>query len=160
MNLNLTLLGQMLTFILLVAFTMKYIWPYLMKAIDERQQKIADGLAAADRGKHELELAQHKASDILRDARINAATYVEQATKRAAHIVEEAKEQARVEADRILDMARNDIIIERNNAREAVRQEIAGLALQSAKKILGHHLTHETDEKLIQQFVTEVSSSD
>lgn len=158
MNLNLTLLGQMVTFLLLVAFTMKYIWPHLMKAIAERQQLIADGLAAADRGKHELELAHHKAADILRDAKLNAAKYIEQANKRAANIVEEAKEQARNEADRMLVLARNEIVIERMSARESLRQEIAGIALQSAQQVLGSHIDTAIDDKLISQFITEVAS--
>lgn len=157
MNLNLTLLGQMLTFILLVAFTMKYIWPHLMKAIDERQQKIADGLAAADRGKHELELAHHKAAEILRDAKLNAANFIEQANKRAATIVEEAKEHARSETERMLTLARNEIAIERTSAREVLRQEIAGIALQSAQKVLGRHIDSATDDKLIEQFIAEVA---
>ncbi|MFN7096740.1 MAG: F0F1 ATP synthase subunit B [Gammaproteobacteria bacterium] len=160
MNLNLTLLGQMITFILLVTFTMKFIWPHLMKAIDARQQKIADGLAAADRGKHELELTQHKAAEILRDARLHAANYIEQATKRAATIVEEAKEHARGETERMLALARNEILIERTAAREALRQEIAGIALQSAQKVLGRHLDSTANDMLIEQFIAEVASGD
>jgi F-type H+-transporting ATPase subunit b len=147
----------MLTFVLLVAFTMKYIWPHLMKAIDERQQKIADGLAAADRGKHELELAHHKAAEILRDAKLHAANYIEQANKRAASIVEEAKEHARGETERMLVLARNEIMIERTAAREALRQEIAGIALQSAQKVLGRHIDSAADDKLIEQFIAEVA---
>lgn len=158
MNLNLTLLGQMLTFLVLVAFTMKYIWPYLIKAIETRQQTIADGLAAADRGKHELELAQHKSAEILRDAKINAAKYVEQAAKRAASIIEEAKEQARIESERILSFARDEIVIERCAAREALRQEIASIALQGAEKVLGHCIDNEMDNKLIEQLIAEVAN--
>ena len=157
MDLNLTLLGQMLTFIILVAFTMKYIWPHLMKAIEVRQQTIVDGLAAADRGKHELELAQHKAAEILRDAKLNAAKYVEQAAKRAASIIEESKEQARSEADRILSLARDEIAIQRCAAREALRQEIASIALQGAEKVLGRCIDSRINHELIEQLIIEVA---
>ncbi|NNM60401.1 MAG: F0F1 ATP synthase subunit B [Legionellales bacterium] len=157
MNLNLTLLGQMLTFLVLVVFTTKYIWPYMMRAIELRQETIADGLAAADRGKHELELAQHKAAEILRDARLNAAKYVEQAAKRATGIIEESKEHARVEAERILTLARDEITIQRCAAREALRQEIASIALQGAAKVLGHSIDGAIDNKLIEQLIAEVA---
>lgn len=158
MNLNLTLLGQMITFLLLVAFTMKYIWPHIMTAIEKRQQTIADGLAAADRGKHELELAQHKAAEILRDAKLQAAKYIEQANKRAAAIVEEGKENARHESERMLTVARAEIVVERSAARESLRQEIAGIALQSAEKVLQHKIDVSADHALIQQFIAEVAS--
>ena len=156
MNLNLTLLGQMLTFAILVTFTMRYIWPPLMKAIANRQEKIAEGLAAADRGKHELEVAHHKANEIIRDAKLTAAQHVEKAAKRAAIMVEEAKEQARKEADRMLVLARDEIIIERVAARESLRQEVASIALLSAQKILGAEINPVIDEALIQSFIQEV----
>ncbi len=157
MNLNLTLLGQMITFAIFVAFTMKYVWPHLMKAIDERQQRIAEGLAAADRSKHELELAQHKSADILRDAKEQAAHYIEQANKRAAVIVEEAKDDARRESDRLLAIAREEIVIERSSAREALRQDIAGIALHGAQKVLGKVIDVKTDDQLIEQLIAEVA---
>ncbi len=158
MNLNLTLLGQMITFAILVAFTMKYVWPPIIKAIEARQQRIADGLAAADRSKHELEQAEHQSADILREARLQAATYIEQANKRAATIVEEAKDDARRESERLLTQARSDIDIERNSAREALRQEIAGIALQGAQKVLGKVLDAKTNDQLIEQLIAEVVS--
>ena len=94
MSLNLTLLGQMLTFILFIWFTMKFVWPPLTKLMAERQQQIADGLAAAEQGQKELELAQRQRQDILTDAKAKASTIVEQATHRANHIVEEAKKRS------------------------------------------------------------------
>lgn len=156
MNLNLTLLGQMLTFILLVAFTMKYIWPPLMKAIAERQAKIAEGLAAADKGKHDLELAQHKASQIIRDAKITAAEHLEKASKQATFMIEEAKEQARKEAERLVHLAHDEIAIQRAGAKEALRQEVAGLALMSAEKILMKEIDSVLDEAMIATFISEV----
>jgi F-type H+-transporting ATPase subunit b len=147
----------MITFALLVAFTMKYVWPHLMKAISDRQLRIAEGLAAADRSKHELELAQHKSADLLHEAKAQAATYIEQANKRAAEIVEEAKHDARRESDRLLTLARAEIEIERSSAREALRQDIAGIALQSAQKVLGKVIDVKTDDQLIEQLIAEVA---
>ena len=133
MGLNATLLGQMITFALLVIFTMKYIWPPLTKALAERQQKIADGLASAERAERDLELAQHKVADQLRDAKIQAGKIVEQADKRASQIVEESKERARVEAQRLLELAQTDIEQERRGAQAALGAEIAKVAMSGNK---------------------------
>lgn len=158
MNINLTLVGQMITFMVFVAFTMKFVWPPMTKALRERQQRIAEGLAAADRSKHELELAHHKSAEILRDAKLQAAKYIEEANKRGLHIVEESKEQARAASDRILQLAQEDIVIERNNAREALRQEIAGLALLGASKILGKEVDEISNSAMLDNLIAEVAS--
>lgn len=158
MNINLTLIGQMITFLVFVAFTMKYVWPPITKALRDRQKRIAEGLAAADRGKHELELAQHKSAEIIRDAKLQAAKYIEEANKRGLHIVEEAKEQARLASERIIQLAQEDILIERNNAREALRQEIAGLALMGASKILGKEVDEASNSAMINTLIAEVAS--
>jgi len=157
-NINLTLIGQMITFLVFVAFTMKYVWPPITKALRDRQKRIAEGLAAADRGKHELELAQHKSAEIIRDAKLQAAKYIEEANKRGLHIVEEAKEQARLASERIIQLAQEDILIERNNAREALRQEIAGLALMGASKILGKEVDEASNSAMINTLIAEVAS--
>jgi len=157
-NINLTLIGQMITFLVFVAFTMKYVWPPITKALRDRQKRIAEGLAAADRGKHELELAQHKSAEIIRDAKLQAAKYIEEANKRGLHIVEEAKEQARLASERIIQLAQEDILIERNNAREALRQEIAGLALMGASKILGKEVDGASNSAMINTLIAEVAS--
>lgn len=156
MNINMTLFGQMITFILLVIFTVKFVWPPITKAMNERQTKIADGLAAADRGKHELELAQLKATEMLRDAKVNAAQLIEDASKRASTIIDEAKLKARQEGARLLELAQNEILIEQANARETLRREIAGLALAGAEKILEQQVDAKAHQHLMQQLLAEV----
>jgi len=118
-NLNITLLGQMITFALLVWFTMKLVWPPLMRAMAERQKNIADGLAQAERSRRELELAQKKAVDIIREAREDAAGVIAEAGKRAAKIVEEAKHQAHGEGERLLVAARATRVLEKEIDRAA-----------------------------------------
>lgn len=156
MDINLTLLGQFITFAFLVWFTMHYIWPPIMKAMQEREKKIADGLAAADRGHHELELAQHKAAEQLRDAKIHAAEILEQANKRASQIVEEAKERAREEGDRLLAIARGDIDQEVQAAKEHLRNEVAALAIAGAEKILTRSVDAKAQQDLVKQLIAEL----
>ncbi|MEK7792503.1 MAG: F0F1 ATP synthase subunit B, partial [Pseudomonadota bacterium] len=109
MNINLTLISQAIAFSIFIWFTVKYIWPPLLRAIEERQKTIADGLAAGERGRHELELASQRSSDTLKEAKQRASEIVLQAEKRAAEIVEEAKNSAREEGDRIIAGAKAEI---------------------------------------------------
>ena len=102
MNINFTLISQAVAFSVFIWFTVKFVWPPLLRAIEERQKQIADGLAAGERGKKELELASHRSSEVLKEAKQRATEIITQAEKRAAEIVEEAKENAKVEGDRIL----------------------------------------------------------
>jgi len=156
MEINATLLGQMITFAVFIWFTMKFIWPHILKAMQEREQRIADGLNAAERGHHELELAQHKASEQLRDAKIHAAEILEQASKRANQIVEEAKERAREEGERILTIARSDIDQEMQTARQKLMTEIADLAIASTEKILGRTIDAGVQHDLVDKLITEI----
>lgn len=156
MEINATLLGQLLTFAVFVWFTMKYIWPPIMKAMQEREQKIADGLLAAERGHHELELAQHKAAEQLRDAKIHAAEILEQANKRATHIVEEAKARAREEGERLLAIANNDIEQEMQSAREELRHEVTKLVISGAEKILVRSMDTTTQHELVERLIAEI----
>lgn len=156
MEINATLLGQLITFAVLVWFTMKYVWPPIINAMREREQKIADGLAASERGQHELELAQHKAAEQLRDAKIHAAEILEQANKRANHIVEEAKERARNEGERLLEMARSDIEQEMQVAKQQLRNEIVALAIASAEKILAHSIDATVQNELVEKLISEI----
>tara|TARA_B100000989_G_scaffold297619_1_gene283956 strand:+ start:88859 stop:89338 length:480 start_codon:yes stop_codon:yes gene_type:complete len=155
---NITLIGQMITFILFVAITMKYVWPHIIQALQERQDTIAEGLAAAERGNHELELAQHKSTSMLREAKIKAAEIIDQANKRAAQIIEQAKDDGRVEGERMLEMARSDIAQEQEAAREQLRQEVAGIAVAGAERILGQQIDQAANNSMIEQLITEVSS--
>lgn len=136
MNINATLLAQAIMFGLFVWFSMKFVWPPITSALTSRQKLIADGLAASDRGKHELELAAKKAAQELRSAKEKASEIIALADKRASEIVEEAKLQAKSEGDRIVNSAKAEIDQELNRAKENLRQQVSILALAGAEKIL------------------------
>ena len=140
MNINLTLFGQMVTFAFFVWFCMKFVWPIILQAMEERQQKIADGLDAADRAVRDLDAAQSKVSDQLKEAKQAAAGIIDQANKRANQIVDEAKEQATAEGERLKVAAQAEIEQEVNRAKEELRATVAGLAIAGAEKV-GRHKT-------------------
>jgi F-type H+-transporting ATPase subunit b len=156
MNFNATLIGQSITFIFFVWFCMKFVWPPIMNALETRKKQIADGLAAADRGKHELELAARKAGDNMRDAKAQAAEVIAQAEKRAAQIIEEAKVAAKEEGDRQLAAAQANIAQETNRARESLREQVAGLAVAGAEKILRREVNAQTHADLLGQLKAEL----
>ena len=156
MNFNATLIGQSITFIVFVWFCMKFVWPPIMNALETRKKQIADGLAAADRGKHELELAARKAGDNMRDAKAQAAEVIAQAEKRAAQIIEEAKVAAKEEGDRQLAAAQANIAQETNRARESLREQVAGLAVAGAEKILRREVNAQTHADLLGQLKAEL----
>lgn len=135
-NLNATLFAQLIVFFILVWFTMKFVWPPIAKALDERAAKIAEGLAAAERGKSDFEQAEKKVAELLAEGRNQVADMVANAEKRAAQIVEDAKEQASAEAARIAAQAKADVEQEANRAREALREQVAALAVKGAESIL------------------------
>ncbi|MCP5153462.1 MAG: F0F1 ATP synthase subunit B [Ectothiorhodospiraceae bacterium] len=136
MSINATLLAQMVVFAILVWFTMKYVWPLLKQAMDERETRIADGLAAAEKGKHDLELAEKRAADVIREGKDKAQELLNQANQRANQVIEEAKTAARGEADKVLASARAQIDQERIEARERLRKEVSALAVAGAEQIL------------------------
>lgn len=136
MDINASLLGQAITFAVLVWFTMKFVWPPLTTMLDERAKRIADGLAAADRGKQDLQNAEKLAADKVREAKKQASEIIAQAEKRAAQIVDESKDTARVEGERIVAGAKAEIDQEVHRAKEALRAQVAGLAVAGAEKIL------------------------
>ncbi len=144
MNINLTLIGQSITFAIFVWFCYAYVWPPLVAALAERQKKIADGLAAAERGQHEQELAKKRAVEHLKEAKGKASDIITQAQKRANEIVDEAKDDARTEAERIKAGANAEIEQEVNRAREHLRQEVVTLAISGAEKILKREVDKET----------------
>lgn len=156
MNLNLTLIGQMVAFVCFVVFCMKYVWPPIIAAMQERAEKIADGLAAADRASHDLELAQEKAVERLKEAKEEAAGIVDSANKRASQIVEEAKDAAVVESDRVKVSAQAEIEQEMNRAREQLRGQVAGLALSGAEKVLGSAIDQEAHAALVDKLAAEL----
>lgn len=156
MEINATLIGQLITFAILVWFIMRYVWPPITKAMQEREKKIAAGLEAAERGKHDLEMAENKAQSILREAKQDAAQIIEQAHKRSTQITEEAKEQARAEGARILERAQEEINLEISQAKEALRKQFASLAVAGAEKIIQRNLDASAQETLLNQFAAEI----
>ena len=136
MSINATLIGQAIWFAVFIWITMKYVWPPLQKAMADRQQQIAEGLAAAERGKHDLELAEKRSVEAMRDAREKAADLVAAGDKRGSEIVEEAKAAARVEADKIVAAAKAEIEQEVERARALLRERIDELAVSGAERIL------------------------
>ena len=136
MDINATLLGQALTFAVLVWFTMKFVWPPLTNMMDERGKRIADGLAAAERGKQDLEEASRRVEAEIRAAQQKATEMLINAEKRANQIVEEAKQAARTEGERIIADAKAEIDQEVLRAKESLRSQVAGLAVAGAEKIL------------------------
>jgi len=135
-NINATLIGQAIWFAVFIWITMKYVWPPLQKAMADRQAQIAEGLAAAERGRHEQELAAKRSADELRQAKEKSAELVAQAEKRAQQIVEEAKGNATVEKDKIVASAQADIEQEVERAKQQLRERVAELAVAGAEKIL------------------------
>jgi F-type H+-transporting ATPase subunit b len=156
MEINATLLGQLITFLVLVWFTMKYVWPPITKAMHEREVKIASGLQAAERSKIELEQAEHKALAIIREAKAEASLVVDQAQKRAMQMIDDAKNTAKVECNRILEHANDEIAREVSLAKEALRKQLASLAVAGAAKIIQRNLDVKAQSDLLEQFVAEI----
>ncbi len=156
MNLNATLFAQFVVFFILAAFTMKFVWPPLMKALDERAQKITDGLAAADRGKAEMAAAEKRAQAELSTARDEGQKRIGDAEKRAAGIIEEAKKIASDEAARIVAAAKDDAEQQVSKAREALRGEVATLAVKGAEQILKREVNAAAHADLLNQLKTEL----
>lgn len=151
MNINLTLIGQMIVFALFVMFCMKYIWPLLVGAMKERAEKIADGLEAADRADKDLELAKERAGKSLREAKEQAAGIIDSANKRASQIVEEAKDQAREEGERLKAAAQAEIEQEINRAKEHLRGQVASLAIAGAEKVLEASIDENAHKDLVEK---------
>ncbi len=156
MNLNATLIAQTIVFFVLAWFTMKLVWPPIMKALDERASKIADGLAAAEKGKQNLASAESRAGDIEREARARAQEVIAGAEKRAAAIVEEAKLAAKTEGDRIIAGARSEVQQEASQLRDALRQQVAALAVAGAEKILRREVDTKVHESMLSDLAREL----
>ena len=156
MDINATLIIQMLVFAAFVWFTMKFVWPPLTKALEERRDKIADGLAAAERGRRELELAQERVKEDLKQVKIDAADMIEKAGRRAALLIEEAKEQARCEAARITKAHAEQLTQEVNRAKETLRKEVSVLALAAAEKILMAEVDEDKNRALLDHMIEEL----
>jgi F-type H+-transporting ATPase subunit b len=156
MNINLTLFLQMIAFGVFVWFCMKFVWPPIVTALAERKARIAEGLAAAERGRHEQELGQRRAKEIMQEAKLQAAEIVNQAQKRASEIVEEAKSDARSEGQRLVTAAKAEIEQETNRAREALREKVADLAVAAAAKILQKEIDAAHHKAIVDSFAKQV----
>ena len=156
MNINATLLGQTIMFALFVWFCMKFVWPPIMAALEERKKQIADGLAAAERGKHDLELAAHRSADLIREAKEKASEIIAQSDKRASEIVEAAKIQAHAEGDRIVVAAKAEVEQEVFRAKEQLRKQVSEVALAGAGKILGREIDAKAHNDLLEKLVAEI----
>ena len=150
MSFTLTLVAQAAAFALFIWFTVKFVWPPLLRAIEARQKTIADGLAAAEEGKKSLETSKRQSDDAIKDARARAADIVSQAEKRAAQMVEEAKNAAREEGGREKAAAKAEIEQERTRAREQLRDHVASLAVAGAEKILRREVDAKAHAQLLE----------
>ena len=156
MNINLTLLVQMIVFATLILITMKWIWPPILRAMDERQRKIAQGLAAAEEGEKELSQARDKADVIIREARERANQIIDHAQHRANELIEQAKGAAGAEGARILAAAQQQIELETTRAKESLRREVAGIAVGAATKLLGREIDARAHADLLEQLAAEI----
>ena len=149
MNITATLFAQAAVFALFIAFTVKFIWPYMLRAIETRQKTIADGLAAAEQGKRSLEESTRQADASIAQARNRAAEVISQAEKRAAQMIEEAKNAAREEGSREKAAAKAEIAQELTRAREQLRDQVASLAVAGAEKILRREIDAKAHAELL-----------
>jgi F-type H+-transporting ATPase subunit b len=155
-DINLTLIGQSIAMLVFVWFCMKFIWPPIMQAIEERQKQIADGLAAAARGEQSLEKAKAESDEIVGDARKQATSILDQAHARANEIVAEGKSDGVKERDRQLTAARSDVEQEANRAREELRGQVAAIAIASAEKILQREIDGQAHEDILSKLAAEL----
>ena len=156
MNINLTLIGQLIAFTIFVVFCMKYVWPPISRALADRQKKIAEGLDAADKAVRDLEGAKNQIENELNQARIQVTELLEQANKRSSQIVEEAQERARLEAEKIMTSAQAQIAQDAAQARESLRADVATLAVAGAEKVLGASVDQTIHKKLLAQLAKEL----
>jgi F-type H+-transporting ATPase subunit b len=156
MNLNITLVIQLLVFVILGWVTMKFIWPPLIAAIEARQRKIADGLISAEKAEKSLVEAKESATDIIKEARVQANKIVEQANRRSSEVVEEARGTAIAEGQRLLADARNEVTLESNRAREQLRREVALIAVAGAGKLLGREIDAKAHADLLDKLALEI----
>ncbi|KID55499.1 ATP F0F1 synthase subunit B [Pseudoalteromonas luteoviolacea] len=156
MNLNATLIGELIAFTAFVIFCMKYVWPPLNGAIEARQKKIEDGLAASDKAEKDLEQAREQAAEQLKEAKTQAAEIIEQAKKRAALIVDEETTRGQQEREKIIAQGHSDIETERNRVKEELRTQVATLAVVGAEKILEREINQDAHSDIVDKLVAEL----
>ena len=156
MNINLTLIVQMLVFAVLIGFTMKFVWPIILGAMDERSKKIALGLAAAEKGQQELTQANANAEVIIREARERALQIIDQAQHRANEAIELAKGTATSEGERLVAAAQQQIALDSTRARESLRREVGQIAVQAASKLLEREIDARAHADLIDKLAAQI----
>jgi F-type H+-transporting ATPase subunit b len=156
MDFNLTLIGQTVAMIVFVWFCMRFIWPPVMRAIEQRRKEIADGIAAGEKGQRELADARHGAEGILQDARQKATQVADMAHKRSNDMVAEAKEHASAEGERIVAAARTELATSETKARDALRREVAALAVAGATRVLGREVDAKAHAALLDDLAAEL----
>ena len=156
MDINLTIIGQTIAMIVFVGFCMKYIWPPLIQAIEERRETIADGIAASEQAKRDLAAAQDKGTEVIKEARVQAQQIIDQAGVRAGVMVDEAKQAAAAEGERMLAAARAEIEQESARARDVLRSEVAGIAIAGASKILDREIDTQANADLLNSLAAEI----
>jgi F-type H+-transporting ATPase subunit b len=156
MSINLTLIGQSITFFVFVWFCWKFIWPPLVAAMKARQAAIGEGLAAAERAETSLRLAQDRAADQMREAKEEAARLLEQARQQASNMIEAAKNEARTEGERLREAQRAELGQEVNRAKEALRAQVSALAVSGAERVLGASVDAATHDALLRSLAAEL----
>ncbi len=156
MNINFTLFAQAITFAAFIWFTARFVWPPLLGVIEERQRKIADGLAAADKGSRSLEDAQVRIQTMVEEARTQARQILDQAQSRAGGIVDEARASADQERERIIQSARADVDQQINRARDELRGQVAAIAVAGAEKILAREIDSRTHQDLLNKLAAQI----
>jgi F-type H+-transporting ATPase subunit b len=156
MNINLTLVVQMVIFVILIWFTMKFVWPMITRSMEERSKKIALGLAAAEKGQAELSQARTNSDAIIREARERASQIIDHAQHRANELIDQAKATATQEGQRLVAAAQQQIDLEAHRAREALRKEVAELAVSTASKLLEREIDAKAHADLISKLATQI----
>ena len=153
MEINATILGEMITFIILIWLTMKYVWPPMIRGLELRQKKVADGLAAAQRGEKSLVLARQKATEILSDAKLQSSKLIDGANVRASMILDEAKNKGRQEGSRLIQNAQAEINREKHQAAASLKKDAIDLAMLAAEKIIGQSVNRSAHNQMIEELI-------
>ncbi|KPK59646.1 MAG: hypothetical protein AMJ59_09765 [Gammaproteobacteria bacterium SG8_31] len=156
MDINMTIIGQTIAMIVFVWFCMRFVWPPLVHALDERRKQIADGLAAAEDGQKKLEEAQARFEETVRESREKAAEIIQQAEKRAREILDEARADAVSEGERLIAQAKAEISQEASRAKDALRGEVAAIAVSGARQLLEREIDPQTHRELLDKLASEL----
>ncbi len=156
MNITVTLIVQMAVFVALIVFTVQFVWPMILKPMNEREQRIATGLAAAEKGQQDFAQAEQRAEVVVREARERANQIIDQAQHRANEIIEQARATAVAEGARIVAAAEAQIVTERNRAREELRRQVGALAISTASKLLKREIDPRKHAELLDELATEL----